>query len=557
GTNPQGRGATGYGGVQNRVGNANPGQARQDKCYNRNGIGVALDEEQLLFLAGGQDNAIDEDVDEQPVQDLALNMDNVFQADDCEAFDSDITMSKMQLNSKFVNNMLPEWGRFSIAVNLNRGLRDSNYDQLYAYLKQHEKHANENQMMLDGFTQHTVDPLALMSNVSHQPYYSQSSLTPPSTYGTNPQGRGATGYGGVQNRVGNANPGQARQDKCYNRNGIGVALDEEQLLFLAGGQDNAIDEDVDARVNSTVLALGKYAIDVEPIPPHLRNNRVNRCIDASGSQPRSNTKKNKISPTKGVNKMQVEEQPRTNKSHLRTTNRVDFSSRSKTTLSKFGNLSKLGKYGNPQAKYLPVLVINGDLQVVQIILWYLDSGCSKHMTRDRSWLMNFVKKFIGTARFGNDHFSAIMGYGDYVIGDSAISKVYYMEGLRHKLFFVRQFCDFDLEVAFRKHSCYVRDTNEDIQCAGFDTRPPMLDRIDFDSWQQRIRLYCWGKENEVNILKSIDEGPFQMETVREPIAEGTKREPHLGPERPRVYSNLSPEERDRYNADIRATNILL
>ncbi|GJW38712.1 hypothetical protein Tco_0064557 [Tanacetum coccineum] len=52
--------------------------------------GVALDEEQLLFIAGGQDNAIDEDVDEQPVQDLALNVDNVFQADDCDAFDSDV-----------------------------------------------------------------------------------------------------------------------------------------------------------------------------------------------------------------------------------------------------------------------------------------------------------------------------------------------------------------------------------------------------------------------------------------------------------------------------------
>nr|GFD26442.1 retrovirus-related Pol polyprotein from transposon TNT 1-94 [Tanacetum cinerariifolium] len=52
--------------------------------------GVALDEEQLLFLAGGQDNAIDEDVDEQPVQDLALNVDNVFQADDCDAFDYDV-----------------------------------------------------------------------------------------------------------------------------------------------------------------------------------------------------------------------------------------------------------------------------------------------------------------------------------------------------------------------------------------------------------------------------------------------------------------------------------
>ncbi|GKB37466.1 hypothetical protein Tco_0882408, partial [Tanacetum coccineum] len=51
---------------------------------------VSLDEEQVLFLTGGQDNAIDEDVDEQPVQDLALNVDNVFQADDCDAFDSDV-----------------------------------------------------------------------------------------------------------------------------------------------------------------------------------------------------------------------------------------------------------------------------------------------------------------------------------------------------------------------------------------------------------------------------------------------------------------------------------
>ncbi|GKC19923.1 hypothetical protein Tco_1022073 [Tanacetum coccineum] len=93
-----------------------------------------------------------------------------------------MTMSRMQLNSKFVNNMLPEWGRFVTAVKLNRGLRDSNYDQLYVYLKQHEAHANENKMMLERFTQPNVDPLALMSNVSHQQYNSQSSTNPPSTY---------------------------------------------------------------------------------------------------------------------------------------------------------------------------------------------------------------------------------------------------------------------------------------------------------------------------------------------------------------------------------------
>nr|GEV99046.1 hypothetical protein [Tanacetum cinerariifolium] len=60
--------------------------------------------------------------------------------------------------------------------------------------------------------------------------------------------------------------------------------------------------------------------------------RVNRCTDASGSWPRSNTKKNRISPAKGVNKMKVEEHSRTNKSHLRTMNHVDSSSHSKRTI---------------------------------------------------------------------------------------------------------------------------------------------------------------------------------------------------------------------------------
>nr|GEW44549.1 copia protein [Tanacetum cinerariifolium] len=71
----------------------------------------------------------------------------------------------------------------------------------------------------------------------------------------------------------------------------------------------------------------------------------------------------------------------------------------------------------------------------------------------------------------------------------------------------------------------------------FDTRPRVLDRTDFASRQQCIRLYCRGKENGGNILKLIDEGPFQMGTVREPLAEGTKGAPHLGPERPRGRQN--------------------
>ncbi|GJW08202.1 retrovirus-related pol polyprotein from transposon TNT 1-94 [Tanacetum coccineum] len=195
-----------------------------------------------------------------------------------------MTMSRMQLNSKFVNNMLPEWGRFVTAVKLNRGLRDSNYDQLYAYLKQHEAHANENKMMLDRFTQHTVDPLALMSNGRQN-----------KGQGNNARGAGATGYEGAQIRVGNANPGQARQVKCYNCNSIGhiaskciqpkrpqnseyfkdkmllmqaqengVALDEEQLLFIAADDCDAFDSNVDEAPTAQTMFMANLS-SADPI----------------------------------------------------------------------------------------------------------------------------------------------------------------------------------------------------------------------------------------------------------------------------------------------------
>ncbi|GJV13280.1 retrovirus-related pol polyprotein from transposon TNT 1-94 [Tanacetum coccineum] len=96
-------------------------------------------------------------------------------------------------------------------------------------------------------------------------------------------------------------------------------------------------------------------------------------------------------------------------------------------------------------------------KVVQIVLWYLDSGCSKHMTGDRSQLTNFVNKFLGTVKFGNDHVAKILGYGDYQIGNVTISRVYYVEGLGHNLFSVGQFCDSNLEVAFRQHTCFIRN----------------------------------------------------------------------------------------------------
>ncbi|GJZ36120.1 retrovirus-related pol polyprotein from transposon TNT 1-94, partial [Tanacetum coccineum] len=64
---------------------------------------------------------------------------------------------------------------------------------------------------------------------------------------------------------------------------------------------------------------------------------------------------------------------------------------------------------------------------------------------------------LSSVKFGNDHVAKILGYGDYQIGNVTISRVYYVEGLRHNLFSVGQFYDSNLEVAFRQHTCFIRN----------------------------------------------------------------------------------------------------
>nr|GEZ94431.1 integrase, catalytic region, zinc finger, CCHC-type, peptidase aspartic, catalytic [Tanacetum cinerariifolium] len=94
---------------------------------------------------------------------------------------------------------------------------------------------------------------------------------------------------------------------------------------------------------------------------------------------------------------------------------------------------------------------------INICLWIIDSGCSKHMTGNHALLTNFVEKFLEMVHFGNNDFAVIAGYGDVVIGSMTIKKVYYAEGLGHNLFSVGQFYNKGLEIAFRKSTCFVRN----------------------------------------------------------------------------------------------------
>nr|GEW35944.1 integrase, catalytic region, zinc finger, CCHC-type, peptidase aspartic, catalytic [Tanacetum cinerariifolium] len=115
----------------------------------------------------------------------------------------------------------------------------------------------------------------------------------------------------------------------------------------------------------------------------------------------------------------------------------------------------------PKVQWVPKAKnVHVQKRIVQHILFIFDSEYTKHMTSNLKLLCNFVEKFMGTVRFGNDQYAPILGYGDLVQGNVTINRVYYVEGLNHNLFSVGQFCDADLEVAFRKSTCFVRDLQD-------------------------------------------------------------------------------------------------
>nr|GEZ68905.1 integrase, catalytic region, zinc finger, CCHC-type, peptidase aspartic, catalytic [Tanacetum cinerariifolium] len=376
---------------------------------------VALDEEQLLFLAGGQDNAIDEDVDEQP---------------DCDAFDFDVdeapTAQTMFMANLSSADPVYDEADPSYDSDILSEVHDHDHYQ-DAICKHHEEHAMHGNVQLN----HVVD--------SHTDYTSDSNMIPYDQFelmereqNINEQLRivitdlsfkeetlkkelhsvklqleDTLEIAEITKRKMND---KMKDPECrIIRNNRDAHLD--YLRHLKESVETIYDIVEEAKLAHTPLIRKKQVIATKPsdrqdsnknkhvvtkkiqktnVPvPHSTG--VKRCPKASGSQPKSNHKTNRISPAKG-----------------RTDRPLVFG--------------------------------------LKLLKTYDGGSLTAH---------EFHEKVIGTVRFGNDHFGAIMGYGDYMIGDIVISRVYYVEGLGHNLFSVGKFCDSDMEVAFRKHSCYV------------------------------------------------------------------------------------------------------
>ncbi|GKG08121.1 hypothetical protein Tco_0333953 [Tanacetum coccineum] len=80
-----------------------------------------------------------------------------------------MTMKPIQINTKSINHLQPEWSKFATDVKLAKDLHNTNFDHLYGYLRQHEAHAKEVRLTRQRFS----DPIALVANTSNSsPSYS-------------------------------------------------------------------------------------------------------------------------------------------------------------------------------------------------------------------------------------------------------------------------------------------------------------------------------------------------------------------------------------------------
>ena len=95
------------------------------------------------------------------------------------------------------------------------------------------------------------------------------------------------------------------------------------------------------------------------------------------------------------------------------------------------------------------------------VMWVLDSGCSRHMTGDRALLSNVVEKAGPIVTFGDDNKGFTTGYGNLEIGNVIIENISIVEGLKHNLLSISQFCDKGFDVSFKKERCLISNRKDE------------------------------------------------------------------------------------------------
>ncbi|GKB67690.1 hypothetical protein Tco_0929102 [Tanacetum coccineum] len=300
----------------------------------------------------------------------------------------------------FLNTLPPEWSKFMTYVKLVWDLHTTNIDQLHAYLGQHEFHANKK----------GDDPI---DAINHMMSFLTAVVT--SRY-----------------------PIQNNQDDSWFKDKVllvqaqvsGQILHEEELAFLA---DPGI---LEGQATQTVIThnaayqaddLDAYDSDCDEL------NTAKVALMANLSHYGSDA----FLLRKGVYKYWFILETYWSDLHYvgnacpltRITTTTKVALRKPTALENETPKPVVTLVYSRKPRKSKTNVPVSKSKVVQIVLWYLDSGCFNHMIGDCSQLINLVNKFLGTVKFGNNHVAKILGYGDYQIGNVTISRVYYVEDL--------------------------------------------------------------------------------------------------------------------------------
>ncbi|GJX13678.1 retrovirus-related pol polyprotein from transposon TNT 1-94 [Tanacetum coccineum] len=176
----------------------------------------------------------------------------------------------------------------------------------------------------------------------------------------------------------------------------------------------------------------------------LSSTRVDNTAKTRRPQPRSNIKNDRI--------------PSESKSSCINNKEVEVEEHPRNLL-----LSKNKKHMSSECNNIKLAIRNDKSEVVCamckqcLVTANLDVCVLNYVNGMNSRDKKQKENFLETVRFGNDHIAAILGFGDLQCGNILIAKVYFIEGLGHNLFLVGQFCDSDLEVAFRRDTCFFRN----------------------------------------------------------------------------------------------------
>nr|GEY66643.1 retrovirus-related Pol polyprotein from transposon TNT 1-94 [Tanacetum cinerariifolium] len=231
---------------------------------------------------------------------------------------------------------------------------------------------------------------------------------------------------------------------------------------------------------AVVNDLELLKIDVSPLAPKLRNNRTAHHDYLKHTQEETATHREIVKNERLLNPLNTY---------------LDYASSNKPVLSSTGvNLLTSASGSQPQGNVCPLTRIttiaivplrkpislesNTSKPVVTLVYLRKSKAAKKKVPVSNSKIIKSLvankkepnnswgsiisnvpssTKFLGTVKFGNDHVTKIMGYGNYKIENVMILRDYFVEGLGHNLFSVGQFCDSDLEVAFSQHTCFIHN----------------------------------------------------------------------------------------------------